>query len=59
MGHLWTLHLEAQEQGIRLENPDIHCATACSRQLPIVQKILGMFPECDFHSSKVFDRCMT
>jgi hypothetical protein len=26
------------------ENPDIRCATACSRQLPIVRKIVGHVP---------------
>jgi hypothetical protein len=46
--------------GLRaLENPDIHCATACRRQLPIVQNSLGKSPALDFQSSKVFDRCMT
>jgi hypothetical protein len=48
-----AIDLQAQE------NPDIHCATACSRQLPIVQNTLGMSPALDFHSSKVSDRCMT
>jgi hypothetical protein len=42
-----------------LENPDIHCATACRRQLPIVQNSLGKSPALDSQSSKVFDRCMT
>jgi hypothetical protein len=32
-----AIDLQAQE------NPDIRCATACSRQLPIVQKNVGYF----------------
>jgi hypothetical protein len=48
-----AIDLQAQE------NPDIRCATACSRQLPIVRNTLGMSPALDFHSSKVSDRCMT
>jgi hypothetical protein len=40
------------------ENPDIHCATASNEQLHIVRKTLGMYTACDFHSSKVLDRCM-
>jgi hypothetical protein len=41
------------------ENPDIRCATACSEQLPIVQRIVGHVPRARLHSSKVIDRCMT
>ncbi len=40
------------------ENPDIHCATASTEQLHIVRTTLGMYTACDFHSSKVLDRCM-
>lgn len=40
------------------ENPDIQCATASNEQLHIVRKTLGMYTACDFHSSKVLDRCM-
>ena len=59
MGHLGVMRGKTQGHLISLENPHIKRATGFSRQLPIVQKMLGIFPACDFHCSKVFDRCMT